>query len=211
MQLNQPIPPTPAGGESPYDFILSGNHKPSKKLLSNRGNSKRQRLLIAVLGGLGLLFVIAVIVALLVSGNDSTKKNFTGLVQTQTEIIRITTLGNQKATSSSAQHFSEMVGLVMTSSEQQTNSYLSKHGTKLKSKELALGKNAGTDKALAAAAAAGTYDNELITILERSLANYQANVSDLYKTTSSATQKKLLQNLYDQATTLIKNQPATSS
>lgn len=211
MQLNQPIPPSYSGGDGQYDFILNGNQKPKKSLIPlPQGNSRRQRVIVVLAGGVIFTFIVAVILAIALSGGGSTK-DLVAITQTQTEIVRVAETNASKARGVTARNFSETVALTMVSSKQQTLSYLSSKKTTVKPKELALGLNAKTDANLKSAEAAGRYDQELLTILEKSLADYRTQINTAYNKATTKSQKQLLQQLFEQVTTLIKNQPATSS
>jgi hypothetical protein len=211
MQLNQPIPPSYSGGDGQFDFILNGNQKPKKSLIPlPQGNSRKQRLLVIFGGVVALIFILALVFGLLLNSGSSTK-DLVEITKTQTEIVRVAENNAPKARGVTARNFSETVALTMTSSKQQTISYLAAKKTTVKPKELALGLNAKTDADLKSADAAGRYDEELLTILEKSLADYRTQINTAYNKTSVKSQKQLLQQLFEQVTTLTKNQPDTSS
>lgn len=209
MQLNQPIPPTYSGDEDPYDFILKGNQKPKKTLLPS-GNSRKSRILLVVGGVLAALFLLAIIFALVTSSGSSNAKSLLSLAQDQNEIIRISNNGGNQARDPTIQGFSQTVTLVLTTSQQKTVKYLNTHGVKTSSKSLALTRNAQTDATLKSADEAGRYDAELLKTLEGSLNDYKSQLNEMYKKTSSKSQKILLQQLYNQAVNLTKNQPTSS-
>ena len=209
MQLNQPIPPPYSGGDNQYDFILNGNQKPKKGLLP-KGETPKQRVLLVV-GGLGVLVLFAIIFALIFGGGKGSTQTPLALAQTQNEIIRVSGIGGQLARDTTTQGFTETVNVTITTSQQQTIKYLSAQKFKIKPKILALAQNSKTDATLRAAAAAGRYDEALKTVLEQELSDYRTQVSAAYKATSDKTQKALYQQLFNQVTILIKNQPATNS
>lgn len=210
MQLNQPIPPPYAGGDGQFDFILNGNQKPKKTLIP-QANSRKKRILFAAVGGGILLLLAIILIAILSSSGKAATKTLTALAQTQTEIIRVSTDGSQHARGLPAQSYSATVQAAITTNEQQTVQYLATKKVKLKDKDLAKGQNAKTDAALKSADQAGRYDEELVSILEKSVAAYRNDISKAYKASSSKGEKQLLQKLFDQTTILIKNQPATNS
>ncbi|MDQ5971976.1 MAG: hypothetical protein QG553_135 [Patescibacteria group bacterium] len=209
MQLNQPIPPPLPGGENPYDFILNGNQKPKKSVLPTT-QSKKQRILF-VLGGAFILFSLFAIAMLLISsagGGD--KKMLTGIAQTQTEIMRVSREGATDAKDTAIQGFAQSTALVITSSQQKTTAFLGKMKETPNSKTLALGRSTKTDTALKTAKEAGRYDQELLKILSTSLEDYKKELSAGYKQATSKSQKQLLEQLYNQANNLTKNQPTSS-
>jgi hypothetical protein len=210
MQLNQPIPPPYTGGDDQYDFILNGNQKAKKSRLP-QGKSRKQRLFWVIGAGLGLVIILAIVFSMVLNSGGSPTKALFSIAQTQTEIVRVSGGSSLKARSLTTRNFAETVTVTMTSSQQQTVNYLTSHKTKVKPKELALGQDSKTDAALKSAEAAGRYDQELLAILEKSLAEYRTQVSEAFKATNSPSQKQLLEQLFNQVTTLLSNQPAISS
>ncbi len=209
MQLNQPIPPSYPGGNNAYDFILNGNQKPKKTLLPN-AKTKKGRLLLVVGGAVGIIFLLAIILSLVLGGGGGTQ-DLLAIAKTQTEIARVSNASTLKARDITTRNFVATVGITISSQQQQTVSYLASHKEKISPKTLALSVNPKTDAALKTAESAGRYDQELLTVLEKSLADYQVQLSQTYKATSSKSQKTLLQKFFEQVSALIKNQPAISS
>ena len=209
MQLNQPIPP-PYSGDSQYDFILSGNQKAKKSLLP-KGNSPKQRILYAVGGGILAVILIMVIFALVFGNSGGSTLALETIAQTQTELIRVSTAGATESRDVAVQGFAESIALTTTTGQQQTLSYLSAHKHKMDAKHLALGRNVKTDAALKSASEAGHYDEQLATELNQELTSYRDQLSKAYKEASSSTQKQLIQQLFNQVTVLLKNQPVVTS
>lgn len=209
MQLNQPIPPSYAGGDGQYDFILQGNQKPKKSLVPNPASPKKRALLVGV--GAAILLVLGIILfAVLSSGSKAGTQTILGLAQTQTEIIRISNAGANQARDIPNQNYAATVSAALATSRQETTNYLASKKVKIKAKDLVAGQNPKTDAALKSAEQAGRYDEQLIATLESSLVAYRNQVSTEYKATSSKTEKKLLQTLYDQVVAIMKNQPAVT-
>jgi hypothetical protein len=209
MQLNQPIPPSYSGGEDPYDFILKGSQKPKKSLLP-AGNSRKNRVILVVGAALFGLILIIIVLSLVTSSGSAGTKQLTTLAQSQNEIIRISSTGSTQARDSTIKGFSESVNLTMMSEQQQTTKYLSSHGAKVKPKVLLLGRDPQTDATLKSATAAGRYDDELLKTIEKQLNVYKIQLQQAYKQTSKKSEKILIQQLFDQATKLTKNQPTSS-
>lgn len=207
--MNQPIPPAMSGGPGQYDFILNGNQKPKKSLLPS-GNSKKQRIMLVVGGGLALLLVFAVIMMLIFSSGGEDRKSLVKLVQTQTEIARLSNEASGKSRDPVTLNFTQTTALVLTTSKNQTTEYLAKQRIKIGEKELALGRDAKDDQALVSAEKAGRYDDEAIKIIEQSLADYKTQIQQDFKAATGKNHKQLLQDLYKQAETLTKNQPTSS-
>lgn len=211
MQLNQPIPPTDAGGSNPYDFILNGNQKPKKSLVPlPTGNSRKQRTILIAGGGAALLVVIVIVFILISSIGSGTYKPLVAIAQDQTEIITISSDGQDNARGTTAQNYAATVNASLTTGQQQTVKYLAGKRQKVDSKTLALGHSAQTEAALKSAQTAGRYDDEVIKTLNKELADYKVAVSKAFSQAKNASEKKLLQQLYDQIQILTKNQPTSS-
>ena len=209
MQLNQPIPPTYSGGENPYDFILQGPQKPKKTLIPT-GGSQKQRILLAITGLIIFILLAVAIFGVLSSlGGDETQA-ILGIAQTQTELVRISTAGGNKARDLTTLGFAESVQLTLTTNQQQTTRYLTSQNVKINPKVLVLGQKTQTDASLKSAEQAGRYDEELLTVLQNSLSAYKTQLNSAYQNATSVKQKNLLLNLYNQANALTKNQPTKS-
>lgn len=209
MQLEQPIPPSYPGGDNQFDFILNGHQKPKKGLIP-KGNSPKQRIIMVILGLLAVLTLFAIIFALIFSSGGGNKEDMLGLAQTQTELVRISASGAEDSRDAVTQGFAQNIAAVITTSQLETTEWLTKNGVKFKEKDLALAKDEKVDAALNSALQAGRFDQELVKVLERMLAEYKAELSQAFSGTSSKSQKTLLQNLFKQVETIIKNQPTSS-
>ena len=210
MAPNPSIPPPFPEGDNQFDFILNGAQKPKKTLLPT-ANSRKQRILVAVGGGLLFFAILAVLFAVIFSGGDGASKSLLAVAQTQTEITRVSDAGVKKSRDSVAQGLAETVFLAITTNQQQTVTYLKSQGVKADTNTLALGKSTKTDAALESAAQAGRYDDVLISTLKKMLADYKVQLTEAYKQAGSRSQQNLLKQLFNQAEALTKNQPATSS
>ena len=209
MQVEQPIPPTYPGGENPYDFILQAQSRPPKKMLPG-GGSRKQRALVVVTGILFFIILLMVVLSFISSRAAAPTKALEKIAQTQNEIIRVSTLGGKTSRDTVTLGFAETVSTTITSSQKQTIVYLKARHVKADPKFLALGANASTDASLKTADSAGRYDSELVSVLEDSLSAYKQELKTTYSQTSNASQRKLLQMLYNQAVLLTKNQPTSS-
>ncbi|MEO5627515.1 MAG: hypothetical protein ABIQ89_01345 [Candidatus Saccharimonadales bacterium] len=209
MQLNQPIPPSYPGGNEQYDFILNGGQK-AKKSLVPRGGSRKQRTIIAVVGVVVVLFLFGIILSLVLSSGSGSKQLMLDVAKTQTEIVRVSKDGSSKARDSATQSFVQTVNITVSSDLNQTTTLLTKQGIKVDPKAMARGASSETDATLSSAEQAGRYDEAITTNLEASLAAYKTQISQAFAKVSSASQKKLLQQLFANVEALIKNQPTSS-
>lgn len=209
MQFNQVIPPSAGGGEGQYDFIMNGPPKPAKSLLPS-GGSRKQRIIVVVGGAIAVFSIFAIILMLIFTSGGEDKKALTNLVLTQTELIRVSDGAVNKSRDVGTQSFAQTTTLVITSSRKQTTDYLAKQRVKVSDKQISLSKNAKTDEALNSAEKAGRYDAEAIAVIEKSLASYKTELKAAFGKATTANQKKLIQQLYDEADKLTKNQPTNS-
>lgn len=193
--------PDDQGHHPSYDFIMNPGAKPKGGLF--KGGDKKQRLLITVIaGGIGLV-VVFIVLNLLFGGSGGSTDRLNGLVQQQTELIRVASLGEQDATDDTAKNLAITVELSLTSAKSQTTTTLSKVGGKLNTKLVGAKKDSATDEALAAAKKANRFDDVFVATMKEELTDYQAELKDFFNSTSSNTEKTLLQQLYKDAGVLI--------
>jgi hypothetical protein len=209
MQLNQPIPPDPSGGENPYDFILANNQKSKSKIPLKTG-SKTGRILLVVAAAALLLVVFGILFSVLTSSGNNARMQLIEVAQTQTEISRVAGLGSTQARDLKVQAFAKTVSVSMLSQQIKTTNYLSSQGQKVDSKILLATKNTKTDQALKTAGETNQYDEQLTTILNNSLSAYQTKLTKAYAATESKSQKDLYQQLSDEVAILVKSQSATN-
>jgi hypothetical protein len=180
---------------------MDPQHNQKRGLLGG-GSSTTKLLLIA--GAALVLIIIVVIVISQLSGNKGNPTGLVALAQTQQEVIRVATDGGKNAKSTGLQNFAVTTAVSVSSDQHQLLAELQKQGTKLKTKDLELGKNAQTDRALAAAQAANTYDTTFTTTMENELDDYQAKLEDAAKIASTPAGISLLKKQTEDATQLRK-------
>lgn len=187
-----------------YDFIMNPGKPPKKGALVNN-NSIATR--IAVIVGLVVVILIFFIIVLsLLSSSGGSNTKLTTIAQQQNEIIRVATLANNSGstqTSQTTNDFSQNCLLSITTAQQQLLAYLSAHGTKLGTKQLALTKNASTDAAITAAVASSNLDAVYTSIMKTELQAYENAVKDAYGGAKSTAEKQLLSNEYSGAVLLL--------
>jgi hypothetical protein len=206
--------PAPQAGEkpigqpanNPYGFITNPSVAPKK---SGFGGNSAMRLL-AIVGGAGLVLVILAVVLVSVFAKGESPQSLTSLAQQQQELIRIATLGEQQASLNTTKNLAYNVDLSVSTSQAQLISYITKSGTKLTEKQLALKQDAKTDTLLTNAKATSTYDTALQKALAGQLQTYISDVQQAYNNAKSTTLKKTLaanykagKALLDQANTAI--------
>jgi hypothetical protein len=201
------VPPLPAAGNTghsghnPYEFIVSPNtprpgHAPFGRLMSSWKS-------LALLGG-GIviaLFIVGMVVSSLAPKGST--PGLTTAAQQQQEIIRVATATTQHAANSDVRNFAVTVQLTISSSQQQTVTYLAAHGTKLNNKVLAAKQSTETDTLLANAATAGNYDSTATQTLTSQLQNYEDGLQSTFKQANSTSSKALLRSNFQTAEKLL--------
>jgi predicted outer membrane protein len=196
-------PPSVTGhhsGHNPYEFIVNPNTPHKRGLLG--GNDFIKKILLLVGGAILLMAVAAIVLSALGPKADS-GATLTAITQRQQEIIRVATTGSTQATGSDTKNFATNVELGVSSNQSQILTYLASKGTKLNAKQLALDKNAQTDKLLADATAASTFDSVITQNLASQLTTYQNSLRSAYKQTSNQKTKQVLQSSYNAAALLL--------
>lgn len=198
-----PTPPPfiPNGKQNNYDFILNPPPKKKKSLIP-KGETAKQRILIAAAGG-GLLLIVIVLGISVLFGGKTNADALIDLAQRQTEIIRVSELGLQKAKAPEARNLAINSKLTVQTSTNLTLDRLKKLGQKASEKTLALKKNANTDQTLTDAGLNNKFDSTFVKTLRSLLTDYRLTVKKLYDTTSSQTEKQFLAASFDGVTLLI--------
>jgi hypothetical protein len=171
-----------------YDFIMNHPGAPRKSMLS--GNSTKQRALIVAVGVLILIILAVVVSNVLSSAGKVQKQRLFELAQTQTEIIRLTSVADSKATTQTTRTLAATTRLTVESSRQEVLSALSARGMKkIKDKELALGRNTKSDTLLNEAIPNNRFDETYKSLLQTQLTDYQKLLNQVYDS-GSAKEKK---------------------
>jgi hypothetical protein len=191
--------PSDAGGQqNPYDFILKDAPKPKRNLLG--GGSFKSRLLIIAGGGLLLLVLAIVFISVLSSGNKGVNQQLLELAQEQTEIMRVSEIGIEKARSADTKNLATTIKYSVTSSRNDVLSIINKKST---DKALTLKKNSSTDQTLDTAATNNNFDAVFTETMSNTLKTYQANVRTIYNATGNQKTKQTLSDTYNSAGVLI--------
>jgi hypothetical protein len=211
MPTQQPSPAPNGEAHDPYAFLYDTPGK--KRSILPSGNSTKQRIMIVVGGFITLMILFVLLFSLILGHKSGNSASLTSLAQQQTEMSRVAAIITQNSRDNATQAFSSNVQYSMVSDQKSLVKYLAKHGVKLKSVTLNMGKKSSTDTLLANAKLAGTYEVVGTAQLQKQLQQYQNDLAVAFKSGSSA-EKAELRPLYIHATTLLKNLPqsaATSS
>jgi hypothetical protein len=201
------------GSGNPYEFIMNPNTAPKKTPLGTivpSNNPFIMRIVILVGGAVALMIVLAIGISLFSKGGLNTVP-LVGMAQTQAELVRVSTEGTTSAVQQSTKNLAINVELTMMTQQQQTVSFLSKHGRKVAAKELILKKSAQTDLQLTNAKEQSTYDQAFSQIIQASLKTYASSLQQTYNSTTSPSERNLLSTFYAQTQLLLKQTPVQAS
>lgn len=177
--------------ENPYQFITDSTHKPKKSLIPNP-ESQKARIMI-VLAGVGILIVLALIVSTLISSaSNSGKTELIKAAQQQTELVRISKIGIDRAKDTAAKNLATTTNVSLQSDQLTLAADLKSSGIKLDPKVLALGKDQKTDVLLTNAEQANNFDEVFIKTLQTKLVAYQKQLKIAHDKTDSKKLKATL-------------------
>ena len=205
MDPNQPYPGPTQNGQ--YEFILAPP-KPSRKLFSFGGLGNHNFGLtigLIISGAIILMIVLALLASALGSSNHATINSLIGLVQTQDELVHISTEGENGAVQQTTKNLAITVEYSLTTQEQGTVKLLASNGTKVGTKQLKLKESAATDQQLTNATANSTFDSVFVQVLQQQLAGYMGALKQLNTTTKGQAIKNLTYQYYQQSQ-LLSNQ-----
>lgn len=206
MGPNQMPPPSGNFNPQQYDFITNPAkpNKPSILPIPGGNGNKKQRILFFVLGGLVLITLLILIAALVFGNSNSNTDQLLGIGKQQTELIRIASVGEQKATGETAKSLAINTKLTITSQQTALSNYLKSNGKKkLSAKDLTGAENSDANTQLANAETNGRFDDVFIDVMNEALADYQASLKNTYSTVSGNTAKQLLSTDYEQVSILL--------
>lgn len=199
MDPNQipPIPPQApppyqpvTKNHDPYAFITNPPPQPKKKLISG-DTSKKTRLMIVICGGLVLIMVLIILYGLIFSSGGQ-KVDYLSLVQQQTELVRISDIGVQKARGAEAKNLAITTKYSLISQQAPAQQLAQKAGVDTSNKSLILGKDAKTDAKLVAAEQTNQFDSVFMATIQTSLKKYQQTLKTIRDGTSSTATKATL-------------------
>lgn len=198
MQPQQPY-------NNPYDFIVNPE-KPQRRPALNLNGSNMAMRIGLIAGLLVVIMIVIVVVSSLFSSSGSNVVNMTSVAQDQVELIRVTTEATQDQSNDISQtttrYFADNCLLSVSSEHQQLMSFLTSHGVKLSTAQLALKQSSRTDAALQAAAASSTYDTAFLTAMQGDMGMYVSDIKVAYKASTNPQEKQLLSTEYKDAALL---------
>jgi hypothetical protein len=194
----QPPPPPEA-----YDFIVN-YHKSSSPLRLFQFNNKplKTRLALALGGGLSLIIIISVLVALLSGNSTSGTSSLLSLIQQQSTIANLAASAAQNASLQPTQNFAMTTNLSVLSQQQSFINFLHNIGISASNNTQAANNQQLMAK-LQNAQSNGSYDQTYISLAQAELNNYKNSLAQTFTTTNNLAEKQLLQNTYDQVKLLL--------
>lgn len=191
------MPGTPQAG---YEF-LSAPQKAPKKLLPG-GGSKKGRIILVSAGAALLLILGMILMTVLSSSGSGYKKDLLTAAQQQQELIRVSTIGAQKARDNVTRNRAITVQLSLQSDQVQLLAIAKTHGVNVTPKELALGKKVATDQLLTQAEQANRFDEAFNDELFRELSVYQTTLRKVHDATTKKVSKDKLAQQFNHVTLL---------
>lgn len=201
MQGAPGTPDTPGQDPNgtPYDFFMNPQPQKNNISLGNLFGNKKVIIFAAV-----VVVLLLLIVVLSAGGGKQAPTPLLSVAQAQQEIIRVSADGAKNAQSTDLKNFAVTTGLSLSSDQRILLSYMGAHGAKPKTKDLSLTQNPQTDQALAAAAAANTYDTTFSATMQHELDDYQNKLETASSTATLKSEQALLKRESDNAALLRK-------
>ncbi len=196
-------PQSPAPNQSdPYGFILAPQPKKAAFSFNLSGGSMKKRIIL-IAGVFVILTIITMIAgSFLGQSNQAHQQALTELAGTQTEIVRLSTVGAAKATDPQTQALAINTQLSTESDRQATIAALQKRGVKVNAKTLASAKNPKSDTLLTQAASNNDFDQAFEELIQAKLSSYQKQLKSVYGSGTSS-EKKTFAAMYSSVSLLL--------
>lgn len=204
MNPEQPQAPVQPGND--YDFILNPE-KPAKKGMLAGGDPFVSKILF-ILGGAAILMIVGALLVNMLFGGKTNLETIVSIAQSEQEVVRLAAMG-EDATTQTVLNAAINTQLIVKTHQQEWLTFLSRHGRKVESKELALKRNATTDKKLTTATQTSTFDTTYTTVMRSQLDAYAAALKSAYQGASDKQERLLLGQQYDEVQLLLKQWPAS--
>ena len=204
MDYSQPEPP-----RGTYDFIVNPNSpQPKPGKASSLTQNPFFKTLGLIIGGALLVMVVIILISNLFLKDKTNLADPVGLVQDQTELIR---LNDQitKIKTQDVRNASITTQLSMTTQRQEWLDFLKKHKRKVPPAELKLKKSAAVDQQLKLALETSTFDSTLSQVIREQLEEYSRSLADAHDRAISNSEKAMINKHYDQTQLLLKQWPSS--
>lgn len=161
------------------------------------------RIIVVAVGLAVLLIIFVIIMSILGNAGKGQNQAFIEIAQRQTEIIRLSTLAEQKAKVLETRSYATTVRMSFTTAQSDMTSVLASHGVNQKSlsKQLSASKNAKSDQALTEAEKNNRFDETWTELINTEINNYKKQLTAAAGG-SSPQDTQTLQAALNQANTL---------
>lgn len=184
-----------------YDFIREVNEAIEHH---DTDKDKRKRILITSSGGVGLIVVVWMLIALIFSGGPDVTQRLISIVQRQEEIIRISEIGTDTARDREVEQFATTTRAAIRSSQNEITRLIeARTGSRVSQNRLRAGENAQTTQELEAALQANRFDITFITVIKDELIDYRTTMEIALRETDSANEREVLQSLIGEVGVLL--------
>lgn len=174
-----------------YDFL---NQSPQRKSTFLGGGGPKNKTLVSVIFVAVVLLVVGIAISVF---NSLGKKDYTPyltLAKTQTELIRITDLGQKNAKQAETRQYAATIFSNITTEKTATVTTLGKF-IKLEEKILIAAEDEDNDKALESAQQSNRYDEKLTEIINGLLVAYQKQIKQASPLATTKQEKSLFETL----------------
>ena len=183
-----------------YDFITSPSTAAPRTSMKIPGGK------LALIAGVGVFGVIILLIIMnLFFGGNPGRESLLKVVQSQHELVRITTLPITSDTNQDTKNIVMNVQASLTTAQTRTTSAIGERGISFKDKEIKLAEDTKTDAAFETAKAAGMLDDTVRNTLKTQLTTYSAALSTAYDDVESDSIKETLSQLFSDASLLLKS------
>ncbi len=183
---------SPAPSPANYDFILNPAQPMPRRTM---GSSSALRLTLIV-GGIGLVLTLCIVILMSLLRSSPPTQTILGVVQRQQEIIRLSSLGEDEATTESLKGLAYTVDLSMSTSQDQVLAYMDKIGGEVPPEQLGLKRDKTTDTLLENAKTTSTFDATLLQTLEDQLELYLKELQGAHRQVDGRNIKKILSDSF---------------
>jgi len=205
-QVQDPLPDN-ASSSNPYGFILDTQHQSEQKPKRMPTNLGKLTLMIGA-GGLGLVFLIIIAVAI-IGGGGASKDLISALARGQ-EIARVSALAQPQLRDTDLQGLAATTIISLTSQQAELSAYLKSSGTKIDTKSLAMFYSSKTDSDFKNAASNGNLPRVYTEYLKQNLGAYTTSLRAAYKSGSKNTKAKVAPAILSSQTLLAAPQIAST-
>lgn len=160
--------------------------------------------MVAGLAGLGLIIIIWMVFSLIFSGSERATELLVRVAQRQTEIIRISDIGESNARSETAAALAANTKLTLQSSQLNIDRILSSRERTLSRDEQRALEDQDIDAELETALRAGNFDRVFVSILREHLELYQQELDDAHEALNSENDKQILEDAYQSTVILLR-------